>query len=115
MMLESGRIRLVRPSAVSITHKKWKYEPTSNRAALHFWPIRFSKIAKKQFIEHFFLTRDYNTKSQKSKKLPGKSKFYKVPHEHDAWNCENGPARASAAIITNMATKSKFPAKLLEL
>jgi hypothetical protein len=28
MILESGPIRLVRPSAVSITHKKWKYEPT---------------------------------------------------------------------------------------
>jgi hypothetical protein len=28
MMLESGRIRLVRPSAVSITHKKLAYEPT---------------------------------------------------------------------------------------
>jgi hypothetical protein len=27
---------------------------TSYQAALHFWPIRFSKIAKKQFIEHFF-------------------------------------------------------------
>ena len=25
-----------------------------------------------------------DTKSQKSKKLPGKSKIYKVPHKHDA-------------------------------
>jgi hypothetical protein len=66
MMPKSGCIRLVRPSAVIITHKKWVYRVTSYRAAWHFWPIRFSKIAKKQFIEHFFLTRDYNTKSQKS-------------------------------------------------
>jgi hypothetical protein len=62
MMLESGRIRLVRPLAVIITHKKWvsgktSYKKwvsgkTSYRATLHFWPIRFSKIAKKLFIEH---------------------------------------------------------------
>ena len=29
MMPESGRIRLVRPSAVIITHKKWVYRVTS--------------------------------------------------------------------------------------
>jgi hypothetical protein len=104
MMPKSDRIRLVRPSAVIINHKKWVYRVTSYRvyrAAWHFWPIPISKIAKKLFIEHFFLTGDYNTKSQKSKKLPGKSKFYKVPHKHDAWNCKNSRAWASAAIITN--------------
>ena len=33
VMLVCGRIRLVRPSAVSITHKKLAHEPTSYRAA----------------------------------------------------------------------------------
>ena len=42
------------------------------------------KNSKKAVYRALFLSRDYNTKSQKSKKLPGKSKFYKVPHEHDA-------------------------------
>jgi hypothetical protein len=44
------------------------------------------KNSKKAVYRALFLTWDYNTKSQKSKKLPGKSKFHKVPHEqeHDA-------------------------------
>ena len=65
-----------------------------------FGPYDFKK-SKKAVYRALFLTRHYNTKSQKSKKLPGKSKFHKVPHEHDAWNCKNGPAWASAAIITD--------------
>jgi hypothetical protein len=43
-----------------------------------------AKTAQKKVYRALLLTRDYNTKSQKSKKLPGKSKIYKVPHEHDA-------------------------------
>ena len=55
------------------------------------------KNRKKAVYRALFLTRDYNTKSQKSKKLPGKSKFYKVPHNLDismmlVRNCKNGPA-----------------------
>jgi hypothetical protein len=42
------------------------------------------KNSKKAVYRALFLTSDYNTKSQKSKKLPRKSKFYKVPHQHDA-------------------------------
>ena len=37
-----------------------------------------SKNSKKAVYRALFLTRDYNTKSKKSKKLLGKSKFYKV-------------------------------------
>jgi hypothetical protein len=37
------------------------------------------KNSKKAVYRALFLTRDYNTKSQKSKKLPGKPKIYKVP------------------------------------
>ena len=48
-----------------------------------FGPYDF-KNSKKAVYRALFLIRDYNTKSQKSKKLSGKSKFYKVPHEHDA-------------------------------
>ena len=59
------------------------------------------KNGKKVVYRVLFLTRDYNTKSQKSKKLPAESKNCKVPHKHDAWNCKNGLAWASAAIITN--------------
>ena len=33
------------------------------------------KYGEKAVYRAIFLTRDYNTKSQKSKKLPGKSKF----------------------------------------
>ncbi len=66
-----------------------------------FFKNTIFKNSKKAVYRALFLTWDYNTKSKKSKKLPGKSKFYKVPHEHDAWNCKNGPAWASAAIITN--------------
>ena len=58
MMPQSGRIRLVRPPAAIINHKKGVYQVTSYRAALHFWRIRFSKISQKQFIEHFFLTKE---------------------------------------------------------
>jgi hypothetical protein len=44
----------------------------------------FNNTGSKKAVDRaLFLTGDYNTKSQKSKKLPGKSKIYKVPHEHD--------------------------------
>ena len=36
------------------------------------------KNSKKAVYRALFLTRDYNPKSQKSKKLPGKPKIYKV-------------------------------------
>jgi hypothetical protein len=50
-----------------------------------FGPYGFQKKkSEKAVYRALFLTREYNTKSQKSKKLPGKSNFYKVPHKHGA-------------------------------
>jgi hypothetical protein len=59
------------------------------------------KNSKKAVYGALFRTGDYNTKSQKSKTLPGKSKICLVPHSHDVWNSKNGPAWASAAITAN--------------
>jgi hypothetical protein len=82
MMLESGRIRLVRPSAVVITHKKWMYmyQLTSFKSRVTLLAHTIFKNSKKAVYRALFLIRDYNTKSQKSKNLPGKPKIYKVPH-----------------------------------
>jgi hypothetical protein len=110
-MLESGPVRLVRPLAVIITNKKWVSGKFHVEPRDTFGPYDFQNNIKKA-VYRAFLTRDYNTKSQKLKKLPEKSKNYKVPHKHDAWNSENGSAWASTAIIT---VKSKFLEKLLEI
>ena len=52
------------------------------------YPDTILNYTEKAFYIALFLTGDYNTKSQKSRKLPGESKFYKVPHfkfsRHDA-------------------------------
>ena len=70
-MLEIGPIRLVRASAIIITYFEWMSGKTSFGAALYYLVVhKIFRIAikKKLFIEHFS-TRDYNTKSQESKKL----------------------------------------------
>jgi hypothetical protein len=98
MMLESGPIRPVRPfAAIRSPRKSESTAKLSIEPRDTFWPIQFLKYSGKAFHRALFLTWGYNTKSQKSKKLPGKSKFYKVPHKHGAGNCKNRPARAIAA------------------
>jgi hypothetical protein len=73
MMLESGRIRLVRPSALIIAPIKSERPAKLPIAPRYtFGPYNFQKNSKKAVYRALFLTRDYNTKSQKSKKLPGK-------------------------------------------
>jgi hypothetical protein len=102
MMLVCGRICLVRPSAIIITHKKWKFQLIFEDC---FHKKRkgkriYKKCSGNAVYRALFLTGDYNTKSQRSKKLLRKSELYKVPYQHDAWNCKNGRAWAPAAIIT---------------
>jgi hypothetical protein len=82
------------------------------RAALHFWPIRFSKIAKKLFIEHYFELGITILNLRKRRSCQGNQK---VTRFHISMMLETAKMVLPEHQLPYSPTKSKFPAKLLEL